>query len=52
MCSSYNAGLLESGCTDFLRVGPLRRINRQLLRQSLHCRSVQSSNFYVLSLFP
>lgn len=29
-------GLLESGCTDFLRVGPLRRISRRLLGQSLH----------------
>ena len=29
-------GLLESGCTDFLRVGPLRRISRRLLAQSLH----------------
>lgn len=27
------AGLLESGCTDFLRVGPLRRISRRLLGQ-------------------
>ena len=29
-------GLLESGCTDFLRVGPLRRIDRKLLSHSLH----------------
>lgn len=29
-------GLLESGCTDFLRVGPLRRVSRRLLGQSLH----------------
>ena len=36
--ASRTAGLLESGCTDFLRVGPLRRISRGLLRQSVHCR--------------
>jgi len=29
-------GLLESGCSDFLRVGPLRRIDRKLLSHSLH----------------
>jgi AAA domain/Protein of unknown function (DUF2439) len=29
-------GLLESGCSDFLRVGPLRRIDRKLLSYSLH----------------
>ncbi len=28
-----SAGLLESGYTDFLRVGPLRRISRRLLGQ-------------------
>ena len=30
-------GLQESGCTTFLRVGPIRRIAPQLLPQSLHC---------------
>ena len=31
-----SAGLQESGCTDFLRVGALRRLDRRLLPQSLH----------------
>lgn len=35
--SPTNAGLLESGCTDFLRVGPLRRISRRLLGQVGRC---------------
>ena len=29
----WPSGLLESGCTDFLRVGALRRISRRLLGQ-------------------
>ena len=37
--------LLESGCKDFLRVGPLRRIDRRLLSQSLHASdSSKTSN--------
>ena len=35
-------GLLESGCTDFLRVGGLRRIDRGLLRHSLHASESKS----------
>ncbi|KAK9809918.1 hypothetical protein WJX72_001732 [[Myrmecia] bisecta] len=35
-------GLLESGFTDFLRIGPLRRIDKQLLGQSLHCSAAKS----------
>ncbi|KAK9844143.1 hypothetical protein WJX81_005799 [Elliptochloris bilobata] len=30
-------GLLDTGFTDFLRVGALRRIDRRLLHHSLHC---------------
>jgi hypothetical protein len=29
-------GLLDSGCSEFLRVGPLKRIDRKLLPYSLH----------------
>ena len=36
LCLLCPAGLLESGCTDFLRVGPLRRLSRRLLAHSLH----------------
>jgi hypothetical protein len=35
-------GLLESGCSDFLRVGPLRRIDRKLLPYSLHASESKS----------
>ena len=36
-------GLLDSGCTDFLRVGPLRRVSRRLLAQSLHASESRSA---------
>jgi len=29
--------LKEAGCEEFLRIGPLRKIDRRLLGQSLHC---------------
>jgi hypothetical protein len=36
-------GLAESGCTDFLRVGPLRRLSRRLLPHSLHASESRAS---------
>lgn len=35
------AGLLEAGCTDFLRVGSLKKMDCRLLPYSLHARRVQ-----------
>uniref|UniRef100_A0A1D1ZXG7 AAA+ ATPase domain-containing protein n=2 Tax=Auxenochlorella protothecoides TaxID=3075 RepID=A0A1D1ZXG7_AUXPR len=36
-------GLLEAGCTDFLRLGPLKRIDRRLLPYSLHASKTKAT---------